>query len=232
MPIEKVLTQVVWGPRQETVDDISQRWWQLNQELGSIDAVLRRWVIVEGSDSGYREIALDNRQLLRQVIMEGANVDKPELGYGFGAWNGQGGELEVTFRAVAGQSQSASGLVNSARLEIRPQSQAEVSRWTTVVESLLLSLVRAFDPDYGMVWTHPMRQAQKAAPANPFAGYLTYLSRGRVRTLPASLKEKARLEEAGFLFSLVVPGEDWPGLEGVTRLGAEMKQAGLLDPVE
>ncbi|MBQ1049724.1 hypothetical protein KBX50_14780 [Micromonospora sp. C51] len=185
---------------------------------------------VEGGGSGYREITLDDRQFLRQMIMEGANVDKPELGYGFGAWNGQGGELEVNFRAVAGQS--ASGLVNSARLEIRRQSQAEVSRWTAVVESLLLSLVRAFDPDYGMVWTHPMRQAQKVSPANPFAGYLTYLSRRRVRTLPASLKVKARLEEAGFLFSLVVPGRDWPGLEGVTRLGAEMKQAGLLNPVE
>ncbi|MET8360674.1 Imm52 family immunity protein [Micromonospora sp. NPDC005171] len=229
MLAEKVLFQVVWGARQETADQIAHRWWRLNQRLGTVDPLLSRWVILEEHDEGYLELNLDRQTLLKQVVIEGANENKPDLGFGFGAWNGQSGELEVSFRAQAGQSQSASGLVNSARIEVRPQSEDEVHRWTAAARSVLMSLVEAFDPDFGMVWTHPVRQAQQVAPAHPFAGFITYLSGMRGSSVPAELRPEVQ-EQGGVLLSLVVPGEGWPGVEEVARLGSALKQAGSLEP--
>jgi hypothetical protein len=229
MLAEKVMFQVVWGARQETADQIAHRWWRLNRRLGMVDPLLSRWVIVEEEDEGYLEVDLDRQILLQQVVTEGANEDKPELGFGFGAWNGKSGELEVSFRAQAGQSQSASGLVNSARLEVRPQSEDQVHRWTAAAQWVLTSLVQAFDPDFGMVWTHPVRQAQQVAPAHPFAGFITYLPEVRASSVPAELRPEVQ-EQGGVLLSLVVPDEDWPDVEDVARLGSALKEAGSLEP--
>lgn len=188
-------------------------------------------ILDDETDEGHvEEEELDTIEALAGVVRFGLNEPKPELGYVFAAWNEYYDERQVWFHATAGLSDTGSGLVNSARLEVRPESAGEVWRWTGVAQPALLALVRAWQPDYAVVWDFPLWQAQGVPAAHPFAGYVTYLSAPRARRLPTTLSTPAApTGDGGAVLSLLPPGTaGWPDRQRAVSLGRELADAGVL----
>jgi hypothetical protein len=229
MPVEKVRVQAIWGPRRESVDEVARRWATSNRELASIDPTLSRWVAVYRDEGGYREEELDTEAALAGIVEIGARAARPGLSFGFSAWNGRHGEQDTFFHGQAGLAEATAGLVNAVRVETRPDSPEALRRWTTAAPAVLMALVRAWAPDYAMVWTDAVRRPQNVRPAHPFAGYVTYLSAPRARLVP-ELPEAAATEDGGLLLSVLTPAEAWPEPDAAVRLGLRLSEAGVLYP--
>lgn len=216
-------------PGRQERDQIARRWATSNRELALVDPVLSRWVAVYEEEDGHREEELDTPAALAEILSIGAGEAKPGLGFGFSAWNGRRGEDEASFLGQAGQSEQAAGLVNNVRVETRPGSPEAIRRWTAAAPAALLALVRAGEPDYAMVWTHPVRQPQQVRAGHPFAGYVTYLSAPRARLLP-DLPQASPTEDGGVLLSLLNPADEWPAPEAAVEFGRRLAGAGVLFP--
>ncbi|GII26490.1 Imm52 family immunity protein [Planosporangium mesophilum] len=228
----ELLVQVVWGPRAETAAECAGRWLDTQQRLAAADPdLLGRWVKFEFDDE-LIETELTTSEQLTEIVADGRH-DNPELGFGFSASNGRQGEAGDTFfKATAGSVTSNKNLSNVAYLEVNPLPAEDEPHWLAIAEPMLLALVAAWEPDYGVVTRDAVARAQETAPRQPNAGYLTYLSAGRRAAVPAGLPGAVReLPDGGVLLSAIRPGGELPGPEEVAAIGAALREAGAFVPV-
>ncbi len=230
------MTQVTWGTRAENADECARRWLSTIRALAAIDQTLTGWVIQSVDVAGRPRMTALTEDDVLPVVEAGAHVDggvaQRDLGFSFGTVNGRDGGQEVFFHATAGLSAPVPGLLNTVRLEVRPEAPAEVRRWSGIAEAALTVLVSAWEPDHGQVWSFPVRQAQRPAPRQPWAGPVTYLSAGRARLVPDDIAAAGRpTPDGGLLLSVIPPGGRPPSDEAVTALGVRLREAGAFEPV-
>lgn len=231
---EKFNARVVWGPRAESAEECAERWLTTIQALAGLDPMLTGWIMYDDDDDDdpdrWRPVPLGDADLL-PIVRAGAGDAGAGLGFNFGTVNDQDGERALFFHASAGLSAPIEGLLNTARLEIRPTSAAGLRRWAELAEPVLAVLVEAWAPDHGQISTFPLRQAQWPAPRQPWAGPVTYLCAARSQLVPADLAASGRpTADGGLLLSLVRDGE-LPPDEAVVSLGTRLREAGAFEPI-
>jgi hypothetical protein len=228
---EKFNARVVWGPRAESAEECAERWRTTIRALAGLDPMFAGWVMYDDEDedpANWRPVPLRDADLL-PIVRAGA-VGGADAGFTFGTMNGQD-EHALFFHASAGMSAPIEGLLNVARLEIRPTSAAGLRRWAELAEPVLAVLVEAWAPDHGHISTFPLRQAQWPAPRQPWAGTVTYLCAHRSQLVPADLAASGRpTADGGLLLSLVRDGE-LPPDETVVALGTRLREAGAFEPI-
>jgi hypothetical protein len=231
---EKFNARVVWGPRAESAEECADRWRTTIRALAGLDPMLAGWIMYDDDDdddpANWRPVPLGDADLL-PIVRAGAGDAGAGLGFNFGTVNDQDDEHALFFHASAGMSAPIEGLLNVARLEIRPTSPAGLRRWAELAEPVLAVLVEAWAPDHGHVYTFPQHQAQWPAPRQPLAGSVTYLCAHRSQLVPADLAASGRpTPDGGLLLSLVRDGE-LPPDETVVALGTRLREAGAFEPI-
>lgn len=219
---EHVLVRVVWGPREESAQQVADRWLAAARALAAVDPeLLGRFVrLRENDEGGLDRDPLDDPAVALSVI-EGGRSDPPDPGFSVRGVNGRFGAGEVEISAYAG---SASRMTtNLAYLAFTPGTEDEARHWADIAEPALLALVSAWEPDHGNVWTKAVRRAQGPAIRDPFAGYVTYLCEGRCRDLP-DLPGASRTPGGGLVVSR-------SSIEEIVALGARLRDAGAFEPV-
>jgi hypothetical protein len=233
---EKLIVQVVWGPRPETAAECADRWLDTQRRLAAVAPdLLGRWVRLEETDEGLAEIDLTDVDTLRRLVAAGAppGPPRPELGFTFSSSTGRrGGPGDTFFTASAGLYTGDPNLLNQARLEVYPGPPEDEPRWRALGGPALLALVAAWEPDHGAVTGRSLRRAQPAGPREPRAGYLTYLCAGRRAAVPANRPGRvAGTPDGGVLLAATAPGGGRPGPDEVAAVGAALRAAGAFTPV-
>ncbi|EWM18777.1 extensin [Kutzneria sp. 744] len=192
-----MLVRVMWGPREESAQEVTDRLLAALRALAAVDGdLLGRWVWPQENDQGGVDLhPLDDPEFALSVI-RASEAKPPQTGYSARGWNGRRGAGEVSFKVTAGSRSKVT--MNLAYLEFAPQTREEAEHWADIAEPALWALVSAWQPDHGSVWTKAVVDAQQPAVRDPFAGYVTYLCAGR---LADDLAGGTRTSDGGVVFT-------------------------------
>jgi hypothetical protein len=238
---EKLLVKGSWGPREESAQQVAQRWLAFARRLAALEPkLLGRWGWAEDSMEDFRELSLDVDSLRGYIEEAGTQRSETppyeridaDLGFSFSVWNGylpdgQDVELWVT----AGLYTRVAGLSNTVHLDLSVEIEDDRRRWLGLAEEALLALVEAWEPDHGFVGTHPMLDAQDRGEREPWVGAVTYLSPGRAVLVGSGLPGRVReTRDGGVVVSLLESDAGLPDAEQVVALAAKLRSMGALVP--
>lgn len=234
---EELLVHSSWGPREESSQQVAERWLAFARRLMPLEPMLLgRWGWAEESLENFHELSLDVDTL--RDYLEGAGTQRREsppyervaidLGFSFRLWNGWLYGKGAEFAATAGLYTQVPGLLNVAYLKLSVDNEDDQRRWLGLAEEALVALVEAWEPDCGYVGTHSMLDAQEPRGREPWVGAVTYLSPGR-RALPTfGLPGRVwETRDGGLVVSLLASDAAVPDIEQVVALA---RRLGALAP--
>lgn len=172
---EVMLVRGFWGPRAESVDDISHRLSALGAVLDGLVAANIPWRTADGV-----AVSLADANSVRTVLDSALerSLDAPEVGI-----------LEIfearclaaaswSMTVTAGGTSTARGVKNSVVLKL-----SSLNYLSAIVEKILEGVVAAWDPDWGDVTSDSildgLSDRDLLMGRAPKFGHMTYLSSGR-----------------------------------------------------
>ena len=223
-----------WGPRVESAEECALRWLRFFRDLEPLGhELLGNWgPPAETLCEAMRDLAVEYDSLLNQVHLLDRTAG--ESGFSFGCWNRREGVQSVGFSAGCGSSDTAI-LLNRAYLTLYTESDDEVRERGRLARDLMMSLVKAWEPDWGFYVTDELRNHQydqkHTEQHSPIAGYLTYLSAGRHIALPSNVPARvAATPDGGVVLSLVEPDGSLRKPDDVLRLAKILTESGAFAP--
>ncbi len=229
---------VYWGARRESPAECAERAAVLLTALSSVDESLAHWFQQGRSrtDALSRPISL-TRPALEQLILQGRDRQFDDLGFSVAGWNGVASDADVCgFNFTCG---GYSRWVQNTCVFTLPRQGAGAERLLTapVLTGLLRSMASAWEPDWGVVMSDPLRELLKprCAKGGPYVGWVTYLARhrGAVPPLPAPVTATP-VEDKGTLILLTPERFTITRPEHVSlaeRVHESLARAGLLGPI-
>lgn len=172
---EMMLVRGFWGPRAESVDEISQRLSALGASLDGLVSATIPWRTADGVD-----VSLADVNAVRAVLDSALerSLDAPEVGM-LELFEACGPDAAIWAMTVAaGGTSNARKVKNSVVLEVSGLDSVSM-----IIGSFLESLVTAWDPDWGDVTSDSILDGlldrDLLAGRAPKFGHMTYLSSGR-----------------------------------------------------
>lgn len=223
-----------WGPRREPVEECARRLESSITQLGAHSELLRQWygLGLSRAEAQGRPIAI-RRDALVELLLKGRSKRDDnhkiieEAGVHARIWNGADDDLAAVVDVTCACSAQVLGVMNNFGLDLPMAATPLVELSTTL--ALLRIVVEAWDPDWAVVTTQALREAQMPKVRTPFVGWLTYLSPGRGD--PGAVKGAAveRFPDGGAVIVLA------PRLEEVDvghalRVAETLRVAGVLRP--
>jgi hypothetical protein len=215
-----------WGDRAEPVASCAERLATCIAGLAAVSDTASGWRSKGRSPSDGAPLGVDVGTLV-EALLAGVNRRDiggepiPRLGYRWSAWNGRSAasmSMSVTCGAVAAER----GVLNAFVLKFPDRDGGEAA--TSVydgAEALLSEVVRAWEPEWALVTSHPIR-TMLGAPANePGVGWLTYLAPSR------PIEALGRPLAGGRLFRVADRWEDVSD-EDVRHLYDDLTAAGVM----
>lgn len=242
MDWEPLLVHGSWGPREESSQQVAERWLAFARRLRRLEPkLLGRWGWAEESLENFHELSLDLETLRAHVEEAGAQrLDSPpydrvsvDLGFSFSVWNGYLGGMDASLSITAGLYTQVEGLSNVVYLELSVESAEDQRRWLGLAEDALVALVEEWEADCGYVGTDSMLDAQDSTGREPWVGAVTYLSPGRhvlvtTEDLPGRVRET---RDGGLVVSLLESDETLPDTGQVVALAERLRATGALAPI-
>ncbi|HEX7657836.1 MAG TPA: Imm52 family immunity protein [Pseudonocardiaceae bacterium] len=194
---ESFYVAAYWGPRGEPIEDCARRLAQFLAALGDVDPLLGSWFQRAGSRTAALKKPIDvSVEGLRELLLAGRSRRDDEtrsvmteLGYGFGAWNGQ--DIEAGFNVRCGATSTRSVTSNRVVLHL-PKAEGEALRLYR--RDAALAVVRAtvttWQPSSCMWASGSLLDAQGKQSGEVIVGWATYVvdpSGVQVDRLPAGV---------------------------------------------
>lgn len=224
-----------WGPRPESAQVCAQRLVTCLKGLGATSDVLRSWFLKGNTqrEALQRPVTIETGSLA-DVLLAGLNrrdVNNSvitELGYSAGLWNGNT-KTSAGFRVRCGASTTVARMMsNTFVLDLPPFGQADAPD-PVPLKSFIHAVIDAWEPDWAVLVSDALRDAQQTHPRQPVIGWMTYLSswRGAIPALPDDFF--AEPMDGG---TLIVFDKDPSALSTlkVQELATLLSAAGLLRP--
>ena len=181
---EQFYLAAYWGPRAEGVEACAERLLQCVEDLRSLSDVMSSWFRKGASRSAKLAIAWEPSAvvgLLRagQNRKDSGGEVMDELGYRVGLWNGNV-SAPVSMSVTCGANPRTPGVMNAFVLQL-PELELGGPDVAGLygggrLRSGLRSVVECWDPDWAVVTSNSLRNAQGPLPRAPHVGWLTYLS--------------------------------------------------------
>lgn len=204
MSSEAFKVEAKWQARPESPRSCAQRLAHMLAGLAAAHPAFDRWNKLANSraaaDRSAWRMPPDTDELT--AVFEGGRQYKdmprkpwPELGYSVGAWNGMDPPCGASLSIRPGRYSDSRAFPNSVDLELNPTSPRNADLVCAgVLKPALLSIIAAWEPDYGVVicWDYWQRLfGDRRWP--PFrSGWITYLApryASRVTPPPAAIVE-------------------------------------------
>ncbi len=211
----------------------AQRLSECLAALASLDPLLSSWRR-RGRSKAAAQAPVDMQiDALEKLLLEGRNrrdtdgTAMEELGFRVAIWNGQ--EPMIGLSASVGKYPGTPGLMNSFVLEL-PAPLGDAARLYDhdVAVSLMKAIAASWEPDWATWTSGSLRSAQDAPPRTPVVGWLTFLSRGRLKADSAADVGAEQLA-AGWLVSV---GDEISvaDVDSVLELRRTLDAAGAMGP--
>ncbi|MGH8884623.1 MAG: Imm52 family immunity protein [Egibacteraceae bacterium] len=225
-----------WGPRSEPVQVCARRLTRCLESLGTVSEILGSWYLTGHTlQAAQRYPVAIEASALVDVLLAGQNrrdADKSvitELGYSASVWNGNA-KAPAGVRVTCGAYTTAPGLVsNTFVLDLPAPDQASALYEPVLARKLMQAVVDAWEPDWAVLVSDSLRDAQQPRPRQPVIGWMTYLSscQGTFPTLPNGVLAESMGKGTLILFDerpcvLTAPK--------VQELAALLDDAGCLQP--
>lgn len=197
---------VYWGARKESPAQCAERTAKLLAPLASLDSSLARWFQQGRSRKEALKRPIDLAlPSLEELIRRGKDRQFEDLGFSVAGWNGADDDHDACgFNFTCG---SHSQWVQNTCVFTLPRRGPNAERVLTapVLAGLLRSMASAWEPDWGVAMSDPLRDLLKprCAKGGPYVGWVTYLARhrGTVPPLPAPVRVEP-VEDKGTLIVL------------------------------
>lgn len=198
-----------WGVRQEDADECARRTEFFFQLLRQCDASLGQWYragrVARGAPGHL--VQTSDRVALKELLLQHrsrTDLDKriiEDLGFSLRVWNQQPDDRasKVSIRCGA-----YTETVSNVCL-LNPPSEGEAAErmlTASALSQVLTCMAIAWEPDWGIVTSHEVRELMALEEQDTNVGWVTYFARrrGPVPPLPAPV----RIEPIGSLGMLVV----------------------------
>lgn len=234
---------VYWGPRRETAAECAHRAARFFHALEDCDLSFSKWYRASHGRPTRGQPGLllptGNLQEFEAFLLSGRNRTDTdhqvieELGFSGFVWNGRKNCAHLSLHCGGYSPYNPNVCVMSL------PSEGEIFERmvnTPVLTRVLACMVTAWEPDWGVATSHPLREHVSTPNSEAlFAGWLTWFSRrrGTVPPLPAP----ARIEPLGAEGTLVTLCPERPTaknpehLAGISRIHPLLDRAGLLRPL-
>ena len=189
---DRLYAGAYWGPRSEEPGRCGERLLACLTELARVAVPLAAWHPKGGRRStASTPNAAMSPAAIAAALQKGVNrrdadgSEIAELGRSLSLWNGQT-EDGADFFVHCGSVTKVPGILNSFVLRL-PALSASAERLTPErARDLMVAIVNAWDPDWAVISSDALRDAQLQTPGWPFVGWLTYFSaaRGPIPALP------------------------------------------------
>jgi hypothetical protein len=227
---------IYWPARREPLSQCTKRVGTALRELAKVDGRLSRW-FRKGwtrAQALKHELSMDDASIAK-LLLDGRNRrdDNNEviedLGFAAALWNGAGSGNEVSISFHCGSYSEWVGNNTVLKLPFDRIISNDIYSFIKM-QQILLILVRCFDPDWGVVTSHRLREAVNIPVGKPTAGWLTYLSNRYGASAPNAGYEIERVGDRGELliatrepFDSQRPEHVGPALEVAKRILASEK---------
>lgn len=181
MVSNRIVVSVVWGPRQESLEDCAWRLRDCLQRLRNIHSAFADWKQAQGTRreaEKYR--VLPTMDSVVRVLRSGMNHYEEdgkviaELGFSFGLWNTLTPGASVKLHGACGvHSRSTIRNRVDLRLPTRGQVRQELTRGP-VLKLLLKTMVAAWAPEWGCVSSAALVDAAFPGGADSNTGWIIY----------------------------------------------------------
>lgn len=186
---EHYIVAVYWAPREESLDECTERTVRWFDAIGRVDPLFGAWF-----HKGYsRKEAMTRpftpgREALRNLLDQGRNYTDfdrkviPDLGFRISLWADAGGDEAASVSVGCGMY---SPYVSNVCLLEPPDAGPVAERLVrvNVLRDLLSIAVRCWEPDHGLVVSHQCRDKLNLGDQDFDVGWLTYLS-SKFRDIP------------------------------------------------
>ena len=171
-----------WSARPESIEECTVRLHAFLNGLTDISPMFNRWFERGRSrKSALREPIEIEPTRLQQLLLAGRSRgdfdDHPiieELGFSFGAWNGE--EPSVGVSVHCGMFPRATSIKNVVVLNLPAPEHVQPGVITSDFARSIVSLLAAvWDPDWATFSSDALREEQGATPGDTVIGYATYL---------------------------------------------------------
>jgi Immunity protein 52 len=197
---------VYWSARKESPAQCAERAAKLLTSLASINEVFAHWFQQGRSRKDALKRPIDLAPpTLEELIRRGKDRQFDDLGFSVAGWNGADDDQDACgFNFTCG---SYSKWVQNTCLFTLPRQGPSSHQVLTapVLSRLLRTMASAWEPDWGVAMSDPLRDLLKprCAKGGPYVGWVTYLARhrGTVPPLPAPVRVEP-VEDKGTLIVL------------------------------
>ncbi len=186
---ERFYAAVYWGPREESLDECTDRTVRWFEAIGQVDPLFANWF-----HKGYsRKEAMTRpfspgREAIRDLLDRGRHYTDfdpkvmPDLGFDFGLWADAGDDEAASLSVGCGMY---SPYVSNVCLLEPPGAGPAAERLVQVdvFRQLLSAAVRCWEPDHGLVVSHQCLDKLNLGDQDFDVGWLTYLS-NKFREVP------------------------------------------------
>lgn len=199
-----------WGVRQETAAECAERALLFFEELKRIDPAWTRWYRAgkrPPGEPGKPAMVYDGREL-EELFRRGRNrtdVGKKiieDLGFDLMVWT-RNGEDDTRVDINCGVYTPFSSNICVVNLPAEGASAARILT-TSILTKVLTCMVAAWDPEWAVATSHPVRDLVLKPQTNEDAvGWLMYCAnrRGKIPPLPAPVRIE-RIQDKGTLITL------------------------------
>jgi hypothetical protein len=170
--MSNLLVAGYWGDEIRSRDYCSANLSMLVGKLCEVSPLLGNWCALGDSEESSTRLITDFGDEVNQNRRESDGAVIPELGYSFGAWNGNF-DASVGLSGGCGVHRVA-GLSNRCVLNFPSRNDAPALYESDVVRAVLRLIVEVWDPVWGVATTHALRQTCQRD--GFVAGWMTYVS--------------------------------------------------------
>ncbi|WP_433672556.1 Imm52 family immunity protein [Nocardia sp. CA-136227] len=228
-----VVVNGFWGPREESVPGIAERWYATLRGLEDIDgSTFERWHEA-GTDRPSDPVLEPSVPALADYI-ERTNTgpDLDVFGYTTSLWAQNPGTANVSMAVHAGSTSRYT--VNSVVLAFRSREIDETTRVIRRAPRILRLLAEHWEIDAGQVYDrHQYRAVAERfdlANSDPRCGRAVFLSARRAALAPAALPARyVRTAHDGLVIDLTWDGTQYPAIETILEANTRLRAAGALE---
>jgi hypothetical protein len=204
-----------WGPRLSSPLDAAQRLASFLALLAGIHPSLGSWSELSDHPPGPDRdlVALDPASLTTLLTKDGY---APGYGYHLGLWSG---DEETSSRLSLACGASLRPTSNTVNVTFQGERPLALVLDSDGARSLVLAAVEVWEPDWATLGTAEWGMAQRKAPKEPVAGWITYLAGSRPKLKPPSGVKSEEIPGKGIVL-IAGPKIDEVPLDRVRALGA------------
>ncbi|MFB7210267.1 hypothetical protein [Streptomyces sp. NPDC056255] len=228
-----VVVNGLWGPREETVRSIAERWSGTLTALGDIDGQTFDVWHEAGDDLPSDPVLAPSVPALAEYIeRKNTGPDLDVVGYTSSLWVRNPKAAYVSLATHAGGTSRYAP--HSVSLVFRSREVDETAEVIRRTPEILRVLAEHWEIDAGQVYDKPLYKAVAErfdlANSDPRCGRAVFLSAGRAALAPEDLPGTyVRTAHGGLVIDLTRGGAESPSIETVIEANTRLRAAGALE---